>query len=532
MDGTSYPDETIQIGHHFATSPADNAPKTFLYSTRLAQFPEWPNYSAYIGSPQYTLKMTPSDCPVDGTWVHTTLFIKASTGDGSADGYLKLYCNDIAQGDPAKPYEDAFETYYSDDEWKTLTLGWWLGNYNDSDPPTAVLQFDDVYIDNSFQSVWIGDASTWADCTHREIQIPTAWADGEITIEVNQGSISNLLDGAHWLYVFDSNGNPNPNGCLLQTAGMLFEEKGYVAGYARDVHCDGTYVYVAGNATGIKAYTFDGSTFTFKDDDTTDTYYTDIWVDSSGYVYCANDGDGLRVFSFDGSTLTNKDNDDQGGYYHSVHGDGTHTYCGMHSAGLSAYTFDGTTLTHKKTVDPGTVVGVWCDNIGGTDYIFAAEHNKLYAYTFDGTNFTEVGSIAVTGDPKDVWSDGSYIYLACMNTYALRAYSFDGSNFTLKDTVTLSSNPLDVWGDGVYIYLATHDEGLYAFTFDGSSFTQISTVDPAGNGYGVMGDGTYVYNAVWYGGLYAYDTGVRAASHSLSATGSITIYDSGSLTIH
>ncbi|MCD6288604.1 MAG: hypothetical protein J7M12_05765, partial [Candidatus Hydrogenedentes bacterium] len=54
-----------------------------------------------------------------------------------------------------------------------------------------------------------GNASTWSACTHREIQIPTAWSNDTITFTVNQGSFPY---GTAYLYVVDSTGAWNENG--------------------------------------------------------------------------------------------------------------------------------------------------------------------------------------------------------------------------------------------------------------------------------------------------------------------------------
>lgn len=64
--------------------------------------------------------------------------------------------------------------------------------------------FDDVYIDYTRARVELGNASTWASCTIREIQIPTAWSDNSITVKVNKGSFTS---GTVYLFVIDSMGN-------------------------------------------------------------------------------------------------------------------------------------------------------------------------------------------------------------------------------------------------------------------------------------------------------------------------------------
>ena len=63
--------------------------------------------------------------------------------------------------------------------------------------------FDQVYVDTTRARVEIGDNAVWASCTHREIQIPTAWADGAISVTVNQGIFA---DETAYLFVVDDAG--------------------------------------------------------------------------------------------------------------------------------------------------------------------------------------------------------------------------------------------------------------------------------------------------------------------------------------
>jgi hypothetical protein len=62
---------------------------------------------------------------------------------------------------------------------------------------------DNFYYDNTWARVELGNASSWAACTKREIQIPTAWSASEITITFNQGAFA--TDDTVWVYVCDSN---------------------------------------------------------------------------------------------------------------------------------------------------------------------------------------------------------------------------------------------------------------------------------------------------------------------------------------
>ena len=85
--------------------------------------------------------------------------------------------------------------------------------------PTPVVDFGEIYIDNTLARVEICNASTKAASTHCEIQIPqgtNTWTDNnqangaQLQIKVNQGAFA---DGSsQYLYVVDANGNPNVNG--------------------------------------------------------------------------------------------------------------------------------------------------------------------------------------------------------------------------------------------------------------------------------------------------------------------------------
>ena len=56
----------------------------------------------------------------------------------------------------------------------------------------------------------MGNASTYDNSTHREIQIPTAWSNTGITIKVNIGIFASNQPA--YIYVTDANGNVNNQG--------------------------------------------------------------------------------------------------------------------------------------------------------------------------------------------------------------------------------------------------------------------------------------------------------------------------------
>lgn len=62
---------------------------------------------------------------------------------------------------------------------------------------------DDVYVDTTWQRIEIGDNAVYANCTHRETQIPTLWNDGQIQFNLNFGSFTTE---PLYLFVIDENG--------------------------------------------------------------------------------------------------------------------------------------------------------------------------------------------------------------------------------------------------------------------------------------------------------------------------------------
>ncbi len=71
----------------------------------------------------------------------------------------------------------------------------------------------DVYVDNSWSRVMIGNAPTWSGNTVTDIEIPTSWSDTSISVVLHNDSFPNF-NGAY-LYVVDSNGNVNANGYAI-----------------------------------------------------------------------------------------------------------------------------------------------------------------------------------------------------------------------------------------------------------------------------------------------------------------------------
>lgn len=76
-----------------------------------------------------------------------------------------------------------------------------IGNTDDDigDPPWMKTYYDDVYIDNSWARVEIGDKQSYDECVIREIQVPKKWGRvqlaniDKISIELNQGALTSVV---------------------------------------------------------------------------------------------------------------------------------------------------------------------------------------------------------------------------------------------------------------------------------------------------------------------------------------------------
>lgn len=69
------------------------------------------------------------------------------------------------------------------------TPEWWIG-------------YRDLYYDDTWARVVIGNAATYNACTRTEIQIPVAWSDTEISVIPNAGQFEDL--SGLWVYVFNA----------------------------------------------------------------------------------------------------------------------------------------------------------------------------------------------------------------------------------------------------------------------------------------------------------------------------------------
>ncbi len=119
----------------------------------------------------------------------------------TCDGIVRYWIDGVLGRENTKYRHRIVDGLYDD-----FRLGHMASGFED----TAKAWFDDLYISTTQARVEIGNATTWDECTHREIQIVTAWTTNAINVDFNKGSFEN--DNTVYLYVIDEDGNVNENG--------------------------------------------------------------------------------------------------------------------------------------------------------------------------------------------------------------------------------------------------------------------------------------------------------------------------------
>lgn len=263
------------------------------------------------------------------------------------------------------------------------------------------------------------------------------------------------------------------------------------------VWSDGTYVY--GNTNGaLVAQTFNGTSWSGNLASTPlsgDGW--NLWGDGT-YIYVADGAAGLKAYTFNGTAFTLHGTYDSPGYAQTAWGDGTYIYLADGNA-IRALSFDGTTFTLRGTFTTAadSTYDVWAD--GGYIYTTRLDTRTLYALTFNGTTFTTAASTETEGSvPITVFGDGTHIYVG-HSWDGIEVYTFNGTAFTLDSHDDVRDAHDIVVTDG-YMYAALRGLGAYRA---GATPFMVSSYPNADGPAQVAFDSTYVYEADEYGGTIA-----------------------------
>jgi hypothetical protein len=154
--------------------------------------------------------------PLMDGWINIILLSLPGTNDPTArikDGLRTIMASHYNFSEAYQVKTEAYVNYLDDitkgvNSIDAFKFGWYLGKNLKTGSMT--LYWDDIYLDNSWARVEIGDKADYDSCTHREIQVPSSWSENSTTVTVNQGSFIN--GKPLYLYVVDADGNVNDRG--------------------------------------------------------------------------------------------------------------------------------------------------------------------------------------------------------------------------------------------------------------------------------------------------------------------------------
>ena len=255
--------------------------------------------------------------------------------------------------------------------------------------------------------------------------------------------------------------------------------------------------------------------------------YRGVWNDSS-YTYAACGIDGLRAYRFDGTSFTLLDTKDYGNNIANQSNDvmvsGNTIFGTFLADGMYTYTFDGVTFTEK---DRGTGDDTWADRIwyNGSRVYHTTGSYGVQLYSYDGAgNLNYLDDDWYDDEDEDVYHDGTYLYVA-QEDHGLSAYNIGGGTLNRLDQSDDGSDCLGVCGDGTYIYALYRDSGIHAYSFDGVTLTHITSKDDGSNYYVGWCNNGYIYTVCGADGIrvYSFD-GATFTLHQTYNDGS-TFYD-------
>ena len=210
-NGTTFTDSDILnfIQSSWARTVSPDREATLFVATATSEF--FCDGCANEKTPSGTIYLSADDVPgptgINDRWVRMEYYFDVGTLENN-DGTLFYWIHD--PDDPGTPSIDAPSILQFDgnlrfletaEQWQYALFGGAAVDGMDID-----VWWDDVFIQvGGMQRVEIGDDPVWANCTHREIQYPIAWATDEITVTVNRGSFA--ADATAYLFVVDANGD-------------------------------------------------------------------------------------------------------------------------------------------------------------------------------------------------------------------------------------------------------------------------------------------------------------------------------------
>lgn len=137
--------------------------------------------------------------PTENQWHYTEMTLQRSSADGVEDGTIIL----TFDGVKVYNYPGNILTRKDGQNWQVAKVLYDIKN----DLKLASMFVDDVYFNDSWSRVVLGNAPVYSDCTEIDIQPVTAWTGLSITILANPGDRS--TGDPAYLFVIDADNIPS-----------------------------------------------------------------------------------------------------------------------------------------------------------------------------------------------------------------------------------------------------------------------------------------------------------------------------------
>ena len=137
-------------------------------------------------------------------WVHLQGYFEESS-PGMDNGTAEFWIDGQKQVNMVRTFRTRDSSSAS---WDAIWFGNYFGHGSEGCANSygdAYTYWDNVYVDTTRARVEVGDASTYSNARHREIQVPVTWSDDSISVRLNRGSFAGI--SGLFLFVIDSAGN-------------------------------------------------------------------------------------------------------------------------------------------------------------------------------------------------------------------------------------------------------------------------------------------------------------------------------------
>ena len=154
------------------------------------------------------------------SWNHFTrlaTWMKADESDATLPGdyNFQAISRDVGLYSVFSDTVPVFDTDGPTDKYfNSVNVPGWLASNSDS-----LVLYDNIYLaigPNAVTRVELADSPTYLGVTRVSIQLPIEWTDSQIRVSINEIGMDGMDLSDLYLYVYDSEGNPNTNGYPLK----------------------------------------------------------------------------------------------------------------------------------------------------------------------------------------------------------------------------------------------------------------------------------------------------------------------------